>query len=164
MAGPPISPFFLLSPPNVIGYIEDRVFQVEFTAYLDQKIHVVAPLEGRYFGWEGERLDPYGANLVAAKLPGRGHRELHVRLQSLVTVVGLPGVEPVNEASVFLVNKDSDPYITRCIDHVAQMRCCPYENTDRHSIIPDVHTCNYPISAHDANDSGATTLVGAFFI
>ena len=84
----------------------------------------MAPLVGRFFGKEGEKLDKYGANLSSAALSGKGHCVLHNNLQSIVaSIMKLCGAIPaVTEAANFLLSKVGvgEPYIRAYIYHVSQ--------------------------------------------
>ena len=71
-----MSTTFLLPPLNLLGYIKDKVFQDGIFTYLEQFCPLMPRVLGCYFGKCGEQLDPYGANLAAAPLPGYSHCSL----------------------------------------------------------------------------------------
>ena len=97
----------------------------------------MAPLVGRFFGKEGEKLDKYGANLSSAALSGKGHCVLHNNLQSIVaSIMKLCGLLAVKESAKFLIGKVGEPYIGSYINHVSQH---PNPKTAKHAIVPDVH-------------------------
>ena len=73
----PMSAEFLHTPPNSFGFLEDTIFQVGLATYLGMPCLVMAPMAGRFFGKNGEKLDKFGANFSAASLTGQGHRVLH---------------------------------------------------------------------------------------
>ena len=45
-----ISASFIQSPPDAIGYMGEKVFQVAITTYLGQPCPRMAPVVGRCFG------------------------------------------------------------------------------------------------------------------
>ena len=133
---------FLLSPPDHFGFMEDPVFQVALSTYVGQPCPLMAPVVGRFFGNNGQKLDKYGANLAAAVLPGRGHRATHNLLQSILqTMMKLGGISSEKEAANFLLDKIGEPYITRYVNHISD-----YPNARRApwSIVPDIHAHNFP--------------------
>lgn len=116
---------------------------------------------GRYFGKKGQRLDKYGTNLAAAALPGQGHRTLHNQLQALLqAMMKLGGIFSEKEAVNFILDKVSDPFITRYVNHVSS---APNSRRAQHAIVPDLHARNFPAGRQRVNDSGATSTAEAIF-
>ena len=83
------------------------------------------------------------ANLSTASLPGKGHRALHDKLQSIIReMMKLGGIQSEKEAVNFLLGKVGEPHITSYVNHVsreANARAAP------HAIVPDMHAHNFPV-------------------
>ena len=156
-----MSSVFLLSPPDQFGYMEDPIVQVAFTTYLGQPCPYMAPLVGRYFGRNGQKLDQFGANLAAAALPGQGHRTTHNKIQSILqSMMKLGGIHSEKEAANFLMDKVGDPHITSYINHLSSHRDV---RKAPHAVVPDIHATNFPAGRQTINDSGATMSAEAIF-
>ena len=156
-----MSAVFLHSAPDELGYIKDPIFQVSVATYLGQPCPLMQPVVGRFFGKKGDQLDKYGANLAAASLPGQEHSALHNLLQSLLqAMMKLGGIQSDKEAVNFLLDKVGDPYITAFVNHVSSH---PNARKAPHSIVPDIHTRNFPVGCQTINDSGAISAAEAFF-
>ena len=54
----------------------NHLCRVTIATYVGQSCPLMASITGRFFGKKEQVLDKYGANLVAATLPGGGHRVL----------------------------------------------------------------------------------------
>ena len=151
----------LLSPPDQFGYFEDTIFQFTFTTYLGLPCPIMAPVVRRFFGKKEVRLDRYGANLVAAALPGQGHRRTHNKLKSILqAMMKLGGIHAEKEAVNFIMDKVGEPHISSYINHFAAHSSA---RRAKYAIIPDLHALNFPVGKQTINDSGVTTTAEAFF-
>ena len=106
-------------------------------------------------------MDKYGANLVAALLPGQGHSALHATLESILQVtMKVGGIYAEKETVNFILDKVGDPYIARYVNHVTSS---PSARKAPYAIVPDLHARNYLTGRHRINNSKATRLAEAFF-
>jgi hypothetical protein len=141
--------------------MEDTEFMMAFTTYLGQECPIMKPLEGRFFGKNGQRLNAYGTNLASATLPGQGFRRTHKSLQSItMSIMGVAGIVSQDEAVNFLTDKVGGPYINRYINHVSQS---DIPSKAPGAIVPDIHAWNYPTGSQRINDSGACITAEAIF-
>ena len=72
----------------------------------------------------------------------------------------LGGIFSEKEAVNFILDKVSDPYITRYVNHVSSS---PNFQRAQHAIVPDLHACNFPAGRQRVNDSGATSTAEVIF-
>ena len=146
-----MSETWLHSPPDQFGSTEDPIFMVIFDAFLGQPSPAVAPVVGRYFRKKGTRVDPYGANLSAASLPGKGHRALHNKLQSIVQeMMKLGGIQSEKEAVKLLIGKVGEPHITSYVNHVSREANA---RSALHAIVPDIHAYNFPVGKQTVDNN-----------
>ena len=103
----------------------------------------MAPGMGRFSGKKGQVFDKYGANHAAAALPGQGWRVLHNQLQSPVqAMMKLGRIISEQEVVNFIFDRVGDPYISRYVNRVISTS---NSNRAQHDILPDLHTCNFPV-------------------
>ena len=58
----------------------------------------------------------------------------------------------------FILDKVSDPFIMRYVNHVSSS---PNSRNAQHAIVPDLHVRNFPASRQQVNNSGATSTAKA---
>ena len=64
------------------------------------------------------------------------------------------------EAVNFVLDKVSDPFITRYVNHVSSS---PNSRNAQHAIFPDLHAHNFPTDRQRVNDSKTTSSAEAIF-
>eukprot|EP00956_Cyclotella_meneghiniana_P022482 scaffold42663_cov56-Cyclotella_meneghiniana.AAC.2 len=127
--------------------------------YLGQPDPIIS-LAGRFFGKKGQQLDPHGANLASASLPGGGFRTIHNIVQSLTqSMMKVAGIHSEKEAVKFLLGKVPDPWMTHYVDHISSSHTSARNSP--HAIVPDIlaHAHEYPAGRQRINDSGASCQV-----
>ena len=130
--------------------------------YLGQPDPIISPLAGRFFGKKGQQLDPHGANLASASLPGGGFRTIHNNVQSLTqSMMKVAGIHSEKEAVNFLLGKVPDPWMTHYVDHISSSHTSARNSP--HAIVPDILAHEYPAGRQRINDSGASSSGDAFF-
>ena len=75
-------------------------------------------------------------------------------------MTGLGGVFLEKEVVNFILDKVGDPFITAYVNHVSSH---PNARKAPRSIVPDLHTRNFPVGGQRFNDSNTTSSAEAFF-
>ena len=142
-------------PPDQFGFTEDPIFIVIFAALLGQPFPAAAPVVGRYFRERGTRVDPYGANLSAVSLTGKGHCAFHNELYSIVQeMMKIGGIQSEMEPINLLLGKVADPHITSYVNHVSRDANA---RAALHAIVPDIHAYNFPVKSRRSTTTEPTT-------
>ena len=103
--------------------------------YLGQPDPIISPLAGRFFGKKGQQLDPHGANLASASLPGGGFRTIHNNVQSLTqSMMKVAGIHSEKEAVNFLLGKVPDLWMTHYVDHISSSHTHTFASAHTHTI------------------------------
>ena len=147
---------FLLPPLNLLGYIKDKVFQNGIFTYLEQFCPLMPRVLGCYFGKCGEQLDPYGANLAAAPLPGYSHCSLQNKLQLITQAMMklLGGIHSTAKVVNFWLISSDNPTLRSMSTMLAAIQ----RRKAQYAIVPDIQVFNFPTGCQQVNDIAEPTL------